>query len=409
MRYTDIVKPSTFANDPYFQALSADIRKNDPLAWIETESHKPFWVVSKHSDILEIERQNDKFLNTAQSVLQTKKVEKQIEESGQGQLLRTLIHMDEPDHKKFRALTKEWFMPINLRKIEARIKDLAKKTVDHMREMGGELDFVSDVAVWFPLRVIMMILGVPPQDEPLMLKLTQELFGAEDPDLQRKAVSEEDRMQTIMEFFAYFSAMTEDRRKRPGDDVASVIANATVDGKQIGDLEAMSYYIIIATAGHDTTSSAAAGGVQALASSPLELKKMMDDPSISNLAVEEAIRWVSPVKHFMRYATENYSLRNKEIKIGDALMMLYPSGNRDEEVFQKPQKFIADRKPNRHLAFGFGAHHCLGNLLAKLELKFLYEELFSRIKNIELAGEAELVHSNFVSGLKTLPIRVSLK
>ena len=409
MRYTDIVKPSTFANDSYFQALSADIRKNDPLAWIETESHKPFWVVSKHSDILEIERQNDKFLNTAQSVLQTKKVEKQIEESGQGQLLRTLIHMDEPDHKKFRALTKEWFMPINLRKIEARIKDLAKKTVDHMREMGGELDFVSDVAVWFPLRVIMMILGVPPQDEPLMLKLTQELFGAEDPDLQRKAVSEEDRMQTIMEFFAYFSAMTEDRRKRPGDDVASVIANATVDGKQIGDLEAMSYYIIIATAGHDTTSSAAAGGVQALASSPLELKKMMDDPSISNLAVEEAIRWVSPVKHFMRYATENYSLRNKEIKIGDALMMLYPSGNRDEEVFQKPQKFIADRKPNRHLAFGFGAHHCLGNLLAKLELKFLYEELFSRIKNIELAGEAELVHSNFVSGLKTLPIRVSLK
>ena len=409
MRYTDIVKPSTFANDAYFQALSADIRKNDPLAWIETEPHKPFWVVSKHADILEIERQHDKFLNTAQSVLQTKKVEKQIEETGQGQLLRTLIHMDDPDHKKFRALTKEWFMPLNLQKIEGRIKDLAKKTVDQMREMGGELDFVGDVTVWYPLRVIMMILGVPPEDEPLMLKLTQELFGAEDPDLQRKAVSEEDRMQTITEFFAYFSAMTKDRRKSPGDDVASVIANATVDGKQIGDLEAMSYYIIIATAGHDTTSSAAAGGVQALASSPQELKKVIDNPSISNLAVEEAIRWTSPVKHFMRYATENYSLRSKEIKIGDALMMLYPSGNRDEEVFQKPQNFIADRKPNRHLAFGFGAHHCLGNLLAKLELKFLYEELFSRVKNIELAGDAELVHSNFVSGLKTLPLRLSFK
>ena len=409
MRYTDIVKPSTFANDAYFQALSADIRKNDPLAWIETESHKPFWVVSKHSNILEIERQHDKFLNTAQSVLQSKKVEKQIEESGQAQLLRTLIHMDDPDHKKFRALTKDWFLPINLRKIEGRIKDLAKKTVDQMSEMGGELDFVNDVAVWFPLRVIMMILGVPPEDEPLMLKLTQELFGAEDPDLQRKALSEEDRMQTIMEFFAYFSAMTEDRRKNPGDDVASVIANATVDGTQIGELEAMSYYIIIATAGHDTTSSAAAGGVQALASAPEELKKLIEDPSISNLAVEEAIRWTSPVKHFMRYATENYSLRNKDIKTGDALMMLYPSGNRDEDVFQKPQNFIADRKPNRHLAFGFGAHHCLGNILAKLELKFLYEELFSRVKNIELAGDAELVHSNFVSGLKTLPLRLSFK
>ena len=409
MLYTDIVKPSTFANDAYFQALSADIRKNDPVALIETESHKPFWVVSKHSDILEIERQHDKFLNTAQSVLQSKKVEKQIEESGQGQLLRTLIHMDDPDHRKFRALTKDWFLPLNLRKIEVRIKDLAKKTVDQMCDMGGELDFVNDVAVWFPLRVIMMILGVPPEDEPLMLKLTQELFGAEDPDLQRKALSDEDRMQTIMEFFAYFSAMTEDRRKNPGDDVASVIANATVDGTRIGELEAMSYYIIIATAGHDTTSSAAAGGVQALASAPEELKKIIEDPSISNLAVEESIRWVSPVKHFMRYATENYSLRNKEIKMGDALMMLYPSGNRDEEVFQKPQDFIADRKPNRHLAFGFGAHHCLGNILAKLELKFLYEELFSRLKTIELAGDAELVNSNFVSGLKTLPIRLSFK
>ena len=409
MIYNDIVKPSTFANDAYFQALTADIRKNDPLAWIETESHKPFWVVSKHSDILEIERQHDKFLNTAQSVLQSKKVEKQIEESGQGQLLRTLIHMDDPDHGKFRALTKDWFMPLNLRKFEDRIKVLAKKTVDQMSEMGGELDFVNDVAVWFPLRVIMMILGVPPADEPLMLKLTQELFGAEDLDMQRKALSEEDRMQTIMEFFAYFSAMTEDRRKNPGKDVASVIANATVDGNRIGELEAMSYYIIIATAGHDTTSSAASGGVQALASVPGELKKITGDPSISNLTVEESIRWVSPVKHFMRYATENYSLRNKEIKAGDALMLLYPSGNRDEDVFQKPQNFIADRKPNRHLAFGFGAHHCLGNILAKLELKFLYEELFSRVKAIELAGDAEIVNSNFVSGLKTLHIRISFK
>ena len=409
MIYNDIVKPSTFANDAYFQALTADIRKNDPLAWIETESHKPFWVVSKHSDILEIERQHDKFLNTAQSVLQSKKVEKQIEESGQGQLLRTLIHMDDPDHRKFRALTRDWFMPLNLRKFEDRIKVLAKETVDQMGEMGGELDFVNDVAVWFPLRVIMMILGVPPEDEPLMLKLTQELFGAEDLDMQRKALSEEDRMQTIMEFFAYFSAMTEDRRKNPGKDVGSVIANATVDGNRIGELEAMSYYIIIATAGHDTTSSAASGGVQALASVPGELKKITGDPSISNLTVEESIRWVSPVKHFMRYATENYSLRNKEIKAGDALMLLYPSGNRDEDVFQKPQNFIADRKPNRHLAFGFGAHHCLGNILAKLELKFLYEELFSRVKAIELAGDAEIVNSNFVSGLKTLPIRISFK
>ncbi len=406
MRYGDLVKPSTFADDNYFQELTSHMRENDPLPFIEPDSHKAFWVATKHSDIIEIERQHEKFLNTGQSVLQPREVERQIEESGQGQILRTLIHMDDPDHKKFRALTKDWFMPINLRKVEARVKKIAKKTIDDMFEKGSELDFVKDVAVWYPLRVIMMILGVPPEDEPLMLKLTQELFGAEDPDLRREVESEEDRMQTIMEFFAYFTAMTKDRRHSPGDDVASVIANAEIDGQRIGDLEAMSYYIIIATAGHDTTSSSASGGIHALASNPSELSKVLRDPSLTALTVEEAIRWTSPVKHFMRYATEDYSIRGKEIKSGDALMMLYPSGNRDEEIFEKPDHFISDRKPNRHLAFGFGAHHCLGNLLAKMEMKLLYQELFSRVKKIEVNGVPELTHSIFVSGLKTLPLRI---
>ncbi len=404
MNYADLVKPTTIADDAYFHELTAHMRANDPVPYIETDTHKSFWVASKHADIIEIERQNERFLNTTKSVLQNREIEKQADETGA--VLRTLIHMDEPDHKKFRDLTRDWFMPQNLKAVESRVRDLARETVDHMLALGDEFDFVKDVAVWYPLRVIMMILGVPREDEPLMLKLTQELFGAEDPDLKREATTDEERMQVFTDFFTYFTQMTADRRANPKDDVASVIANAEIDGATIGELEAMSYYIIVATAGHDTTSSSTAGGIHALLENPAELKRVVDDPSLIPSAVDEAIRWVSPVKHFMRYATEDYELRGKQIKKDEGIMMLYPSGNRDEEVFEDPFKFKVDRRPNRHLAFGHGAHHCLGNLLAKMEMRYLYEEMFKRISDIELVGEPKLIQSNFVSGLKTLPVRI---
>ena len=407
MDYRDLVKPATFADDAYFHEITTHMRRNDPLPYLETETHKPFWVCTKHADVIEIERQNSLFLNTQLSVLLTREIE--AERAGQGPGLRTLINMDEPDHKLFRDLTKDWFMPTNLKTVEARVRDIARTAVDRMFDLGDEVDFVQDVAVWYPLRVIMMILGVPEEDEARMLKLTQELFGADDPDLQRGEATQEDRNAVLMDFFEYFTQMTADRRANPGDDVATVIANAEINGQPIGQLEAISYYVIVATAGHDTTSSSTAGGLHALLEHPDELRKVQKDPGIIPFTVDEAIRWVTPVKHFMRYATQDYELRGKAIKSGDALMMLYPSANRDEEVFEDPFRFIADRRPNRHLAFGHGAHHCLGNLLAKMEMKHLYEELFRRVKSIELAGETRLVHSTFVSGLKTLPVRYSKK
>jgi len=206
MNYADLVKPSTFADDRYFQELTAHMRANNPVALIESDTHKTFYAVTKHADIIEVERQNDLFLNTERSVLQSKEIEKRAEAGGP--VLRTLIHMDSPDHKKFRDLTRDWFLPQNLKTVEPRVKEIARTAVDRMLELGEELDFVKDVAVWYPLRVIMMILGVPEEDEARMLKLTQELFGADDPDLQRKVETEEERMQTIRDFFTYFIQMT---------------------------------------------------------------------------------------------------------------------------------------------------------------------------------------------------------
>ena len=407
MRYEDIVKPSTIADEDYYHELTLEMRQQDTLPCIQADEYKPFWAISKHSDILEIERQNLIFENTLNSVLETKEPEKILEETGPW--LKTLIHMDEPEHAGFRALTREWFLPKNLKNSEERVKHLANDIIEEMLEKGEEIDFVKDVAVWFPLRVIMMILGIPEEDEGLMLKLTQELLGDSDPEMQRVSSEKNNTNMTIADYFSYFSGITEERRAKPSNDVASVIANGTVNGKQLTELETVSYYVIIATAGHDTTSSASAGGLLAMLEHPNEMKKAMGGEIDLSLTVDEAIRWTSPVKHFMRHATMDYNIRNTSIKKGDALMLLYPSGNRDEEVFEKPFNFIADRRPNRHLAFGHGAHHCLGNLLAKLEMKFLYQALFSKVQKIELNGTPKMMESNFVTGLKSLPVRIKAR
>jgi cytochrome P450 len=271
------------------------------------------------------------------------------------------------------------------------------------------------VALHYPLRVIMEILGVPREDEPRMLKLTQELFGATDPDLRRKEGEEDtpemrgQQLQAVIaDFFAYFNAITESRRAKPQDDVASVVANAMIDGALISPFDAVSYYVIIATAGHDTTSSSTAGGLWALAENPDQFRKVKADMSLVPGLVDESIRWTTPVRHFMRTAAKDTDVNGRKVSKGDWFMLCYPSGNRDEEVFEDPYSFRVDRNPNRHLAFGYGAHVCLGQHLAKMEMRILWEELLPRLKSVELAGEPKLSEGNFVNGPKKLPVRYKL-
>ncbi len=402
MDYSEITRARMWSDVDQAHALYTDMRQNDPVSLIETEEYRPFWAVSKHADIVEIERQHEKFLNTQNSVLIRKKDE-DIRAANPVQM-RTLINMDGAEHAEFRRLTQDWFMPQNLKTLEAKVTEIAETFVDRMLAMGGECDFVSDIAIWYPLRVIMMILGVPEKDEALMLKLTQEIFGSEDPDMQREGTDEE-RMQFMMDFFMYFSQMTADRRANPGDDVASVIANAVIDGQPIGDMEALGYYVIVATAGHDTTSASTAGGLLALMQNPEQMNKLRNDISLLPHAIEEMFRWETPVKHFLRTATEDYTLRGRSIKEGDRLMMMYASGNRDEEVFNNPFEFQVDRRPNKQIAFGYGVHRCLGHLLAKMEMSAFYKALLERTTDIQLNGDPAWIHATFVSGLKRLPVR----
>jgi hypothetical protein len=413
-RVATVVDPKAHANPERLYEAYAWLRKNDPLARAELPGFDPFHIVTRHADILEISRDNTAFpYGTYPSTL----APHQAVEAGRAAraagrpLLYTLVQMDEPDHMQYRALTQGWFMPQNLRKLEARVRELAREAVARMESLGGECDFVSEVALHFPLRVIMEILGVPREDEPRMLQLTQELFGATDPDLRRRSAddSEASRQQAIQavlaDFFNYFNALTESRRANPLDDVASVIANAKIDGNQISAFDAVSYYVIISTAGHDTTSSSTAGALWALAERPAEFAKVRGDPALIPGLVDESIRWTTPVRHFMRSAAADSTVGGRPVAKDDWFMLCYPSGNRDEAVFEDPMEFRVDRSPNRHLAFGYGAHLCLGQHLAKMEMRILWEELLPRLKSVELAGQAQLSEANFVNGPKKLPIR----
>lgn len=406
-----LTDPAAYSDQRIFDAYRW-LRTNQPLGVASRRGFSPFWVVTRYADVQSVGQKTQLFRSSDRPVaLLSTKAEARIEAATGGSgLLRSLVQMDAPDHPKFRALTQKWFTPGNLRSVETSIRDIAKTYADRLAEFDGRCDFVSEIALGFPLRVIMKILGVNPDDEPKMLRLTQEFFGTKDPENARKG--QQDGVtalsDVVAEFGEFFSAIVADRRANPSDDLVSMIANAQVDGEPISDLDALSYFVTIATAGHDTTSSSSAGGMWALCEYPDQFDRLKDSPALMPGFVDEAIRWTTPVKHFMRSAAADTEIDGRSIKRGDWLMLCYASANRDETVFQDPDAFRIDRSPNRHLAFGYGAHVCLGQYLAKLEMRILFEELLQRISSIELDGAGAMTASWFVNGPKRLPVRYRL-
>lgn len=413
-----IVDPKAYASWTRVDDAFRQLRREAPFAVAQPEGFDPFWVVTRHADILEVERQNDVFHNGDRStVVTTIEADKRVRAmmGGSPHLVRSLVQMDNPDHFNYRRLTQGWFLPQNLRRLEERIREIARGFVDRMAAHGGRCDFARDVAFLYPLHVIMEVLGVPECDEPRMLKLTQELFGSADPDVNRSGKQLDDveaglasLQATVTDFMTYFNAMTEDRRRNPRNDLASVIANGAIEGQPLGHFEAMSYYIIAATAGHDTTSNTTAGALWALAENPDQFAKVKSDLSLIPSMVEESIRWETPVKHFMRTATQDAEVAGQKIAKGDWLFLAYPSGNRDEAVFNNPYKFDAQRSPNKHVAFGYGAHVCLGQHLGRMEMRMLWEELLPRLESLELDGTPRRTEANFVCGPKAVPIRYKM-
>ncbi|WP_396921464.1 cytochrome P450 [Mycolicibacterium sp.] len=396
--------PSAYTDDAKFHAALAHLRTNAPVSWVEVPSYQPFWAVTKHADIMAIERADDVFTNAPRPVLVTAADDERQAAVG----VRTLIHMDDPEHRVMRAIGADWFRPKAMRALKVRVDELARIHVDKMLDAGGECDFVQEVAVNYPLYVIMSLLGVPEADFPLMLSLTQELFGNDDDEFKR-AADEGDTMTALLEMFQYFSELTAARRENPTGDLASAIANARVDGQPLNDIETVSYYAIVAAAGHDTTSATISGGMLALLENPAELERLRSDPGLMATAVEEMIRWVTPVKAFMRTAAIDTVVRDIPVAAGESVLLSYPSGNRDEDIFDEPFRFDIGRDPNKHVAFGYGVHFCLGAALARMEINSFFSELIPRLDSIELTGSPQHTATTFVGGLKHLPVRYSLK
>jgi len=413
-----VLDPESYAAwDPLLDTFDW-LRTHHPVVRVTAPdgSFDPFWLVTRHDDVMRISKDNATFLNNPRPVVLSARqaIEFSLAATGSQMLVDSLVVFEAPVHPKYRRLTQDWFMPKNLNRIEGEIRALARRTVDRLVAAGPEADFVKLVSAPYRLHVVMQILGVPEADEPRMLFLTQQMFGGQDEDLSGSGMKDMTPEQIIeivagavQQFEDYFAALAAERRAHPTDDVASVIANATVDGVPLNDRDMAGYYIIVASAGHDTTSASTAGAMLALAQDPDQFARVKADRSLLPGIVEEAIRWTSPVQHFMRTAAADVEISGVQIAKGDWLMINYVAANHDPAQFENPRKFDATRSPNRHLAFGAGAHQCLGLHLARLEMRILFDELLDRLDGIALAGEAKRARSTFVGGLKTLPLRFS--
>jgi cytochrome P450 len=432
-RDDDVISPEVYGRVGHPHRAFAWLRANDPLRLIRPNNFRPFWAVTRHADIVEIEKQPETFASAPRPLLSPEVTRPELREeiiaqifqrlqdspkllevlatAGEAGLIRSLVQMDPPDHTKYRALVQPWFKPSNIKRLEDRLEAIIASQLDALAGDGGEreVDFVQDVAVWPPLKLITELLGVPEQDEWRILKLTNELFAGDDPEMKRSGDDPLSIFETIKDLYDYFTRLTEARRSQPGEDLASYIANGRIDGEYLPYKELISYYIIVATAGHETTRTAISGGLHALLTHPDQLSALQAhaaDPEAVKLAVEEMIRWTTPVAQFSRTATRDYTLRDRHVAKGDTLGLFYASANFDEEVFDTPFEFRIDRKPNRHLAFGTGPHQCLGLLLARLEMRIFFTQLMTRLEHVELAAEPAHLRASFVHGLKHLPVRI---
>ncbi len=415
-----VIAPASYADWDNLLDVFDQIRSETPVVRVMPDEEgvfDPFWLITSYDDVMRISKDNATFLNNPRTVVFS--LNEGIEfakamTGGSPHMVASLVTFDAPVHMKYRKLTQEWFMPKNLRSVEAEIRTLAEATVQRLVDAGPEADFVPLVSAPYPLHVVMQIMGVPEEDEPRMLMLTQQMFGGQDEDLNQSGMANMTPEQitqlvagAVADFEKYFAGITAEKRANPTGDVASTIANAMVDGAPLNDRDMMGYYIILAAAGHDTTSASTAGAMLALAQDPEQFARVKADRSLLPGIVEEAIRWTSPVQHFMRTAAMDTELGGQNIAKDDWLMINYVAANHDPAQFDDPRKFDAARSPNRHLAFGAGAHQCLGLHLARLEMRILFETLLDRLDSIELAGEPLRSKSTFVGGLKTLPLRIT--
>ena len=407
---SDLIYPASYGKRGRPHDIWTWLRRESPVHYVETDDYPPFYAITRHADIMSISSQPEVFSNDRLDGGSLFSYADREANRFARDSVRTILDMDPPDHITYRKLTSPMFTPRSISRLDQIAADCARLHVDKLgRE--GEVDFVETVASRHPLRVLATILGLGRDDEELLLELTQQLFGAADPELQRPG---EDRVkaqeQLMKEMFGLFHRVIEDRRANPGEDLATRLATAKLpSGEPLGAMDTLGYFFVVFTAGHDTTRNAISDGMLALLEHPDQLSQLRDDPSLVKGAFEEIVRWASPVNYMRRRVLEDVELHGVKIRKGEDLLMYYCSANRDDSVFDDPFRFDVARRSNRHLGFGTGQHFCLGAHVARLSARALFLELASRIEEAELVGEPKQTASSFVVGLKSLPIRYRIQ
>jgi cytochrome P450 len=398
-----IVDPDDYAAHGYPQAAWARLRREAPVFRFERGAPIPFWALTAQREIVEVSRRPEVFANGPRT---------EIVAAADAPQVHGLITMDPPEHGRFRKLVSPRFTSRALVPLRRQIEEVADAVLDALAEQGpeGECDFVAAVAEPFPVAVIAWMLGVPREDWTDLRRWTNEVVGALDPEFQSGEESaQQTQARAVREMLAYLGDLLKQRRARPQDDLLSFLARTEQDGAPVPDEEILAFAVLLMIAGNETTRNATSGGLLAFLEHPAEWERLRRDSSLLPSAVEEILRWTSPVVHFARTAVRDVELRGQKIRAGDALALFYASANRDEEVHAEPFAFRIDRRPNRHLAFGVGEHLCLGAHVARLELRVIVAQLLQRLEHAELTGPVERLRSATVGGVKRMPIRYRLR
>ena len=383
------------------------LRENDPVHyWEQDDGALPYWAITKHADIQKISTHPEQWLNGPRLTIS------HLPEERMDEFPPTLIQMDGERHRAFRKMVNKRFKPQALARLHGDIEAIGKEIVDKLIEDDerGECDFVKEVSAPLPIAVIGWLLGVPKEDWPLLFDWTNKIIGAGDPEFHEEGVDPRDSARAKMvELFTYMAGVVEEKKKNPDDGLVTLFTQLEYQGKKLDPMDVLAWCLIIIVAGNETTRNGTSGGMLAFIEHPDELRKLQRNPELLPQAVEEVVRWSTPIIHFARTAVNDCEIRGKQIKAGEAVALFYPSANRDEEVFDDPFSFQIDRQPNRHLGFGIGEHFCLGVHLARLELNIAYKHLLPRIEEIELAGPVDRLRSSLVGGVKRLPIRYKIR
>ena len=380
------------------------LRRNAPVYKHPEPEGPGFWVITKHADVCAVGKDAREYSSDQSRGGVVGLEERPGQEDFVDSDAKLMLTMDPPDHTRYRKLVNKGFTPRMIGQLEPRIRSICERIVDDVVAQGG-CDFVVDVAAEITLQAIAELIGVPIEDRHKIFDWSNRMIGSEDPEY---AVSEEAAFQARVEMFMYAAQLAEARRQQPQDDIMTTLLNAEVDGHSLSDMDFNLFFLLLSVAGNETTRNAMAHGMAQLLEHPEQYATIVDDPSVMETATEEIVRWASPVMYFRRNATEDVELHGEQIRAGDKLSIWYASANRDEDVFDDPFRFDILRSPNDHVGFGGGGpHFCLGSSLARMEIRVLFEELVKKAPRVEPAGELDRLRSNFIAGIKHLPVTFS--